>query len=108
MEPVATTRLGCQAIKADARKLYAAEPYTCRLIRFDVTSPGKVDLTPGLGGLGKPLYPPAGWKYFDRLAVGADGNICVATLGGSGISVISPEGDLVEFVATDDPPTRTI
>ena len=30
------------------------------------------------------------------------GNICVATLGEGGISVISPEGALVEFVAVPD------
>ena len=30
------------------------------------------------------------------------GNICVATIGESGISVISPAGELVEFVPTDD------
>lgn len=32
----------------------------------------------------------------------AGGNICVATIGESGISVISPDGELVEFVATPD------
>jgi gluconolactonase len=32
----------------------------------------------------------------------AGGNICVATIGECGISVISPTGELVEFVATDD------
>src|SRR3546814_7445663 len=32
----------------------------------------------------------------------ANGNICVATIGECGISVVSPEGELVEFVATDD------
>lgn len=32
----------------------------------------------------------------------ANGNICVATIGECGISVVSPQGDLVEFVATDD------
>jgi gluconolactonase len=32
----------------------------------------------------------------------ANGNICVATIGECGISVISPEGELVEFVATPD------
>jgi gluconolactonase len=30
------------------------------------------------------------------------GNICVATIGECGISVVSPEGELVEFVATPD------
>ncbi|MFM5949253.1 MAG: SMP-30/gluconolactonase/LRE family protein, partial [Novosphingobium sp.] len=39
---------------------------------------------------------------FDSLAMEASGNICVATIGECGISVISPEGELVEFVATDD------
>src|SRR3546814_18742288 len=32
----------------------------------------------------------------------ANGNICVATIGECGISVVSPAGELVEFVATDD------
>ena len=32
----------------------------------------------------------------------ANGNICVATIGECGISVVSPQGELVEFVATDD------
>lgn len=32
----------------------------------------------------------------------ASGNICVATIGECGISVVSPSGELVEFVATDD------
>lgn len=95
-------------LSPDGTTLYAAETYTCRLIRYDVTEPGSVDLTPGLGGFGTPLYRPAGWKYFDSLAVENNGNICVATLGESGISVISPGGDLVEFVSTDDPFTTNI
>src|SRR3546814_17645090 len=32
----------------------------------------------------------------------ANGNICVATIGDCGISVVSPAGELVEFVATDE------
>ena len=37
-----------------------------------------------------------------NLGVEQSGNICVATIGECGISVISPQGDLVEFVETDD------
>ena len=44
----------------------------------------------------------------DSLGVEEDGNICVATIGQSGISVISPEGQLVDFVSTDDPFTTNI
>ena len=95
-------------LSPDGATLYAAETYTCRLMAFRVTAPGKVDQTAGLGGAGTPLYRPAGYKFFDSLGVEESGNICVATIGESGISVISPAGDLVEFVATDDPFTTNI
>jgi gluconolactonase len=92
---------GC-GLSPDGKRLYAAETYTCRLMAFDVIAPGKVADASGPGGQGIPLYRPAGYKFFDSLAVEAGGNICVATIGESGISVISPDGTLVEFVATDD------
>ena len=89
-------------LSPDGKSLYAAETYTCRLMKFNVIAPGKVDDAAGPGGPGIPLYRPAGYKFFDSLGVEECGNICVATIGESGISVISPEGELVEFVATDD------
>lgn len=95
-------------LSPDGNTLYAAETYTCRLMAFRVTAPGKVDATAGLGGAGIPLYRPAGYKFFDSLGVEECGNICVATIGECGISIISPAGDLVEFVATDDPFTTNI
>ena len=95
-------------LSPDGKTLYAAETYTCRLMAFDVIAPGKVDQTAGLGGAGRPLYRPAGYKFFDSLGIEACGNICVATIGESGISVISPAGELVEFVPTPDPFTTNI
>jgi gluconolactonase len=89
-------------LSPDGKILYAAETYTCRLVSFDVIAPGKVADAAGPGGAGNPLYRPAGWKFFDSLGMEANGNICVATIGESGISVVSPAGELVEFVATDD------
>jgi gluconolactonase len=89
-------------LSPDGKRLYAAETYTCRLMAFNVIAPGKVDDAAGPGGPGIPIYRPAGYKFFDSLAMEASGNICVATIGECGISVISPEGELVEFVATDD------
>ena len=89
-------------LSPDGKRLYAAETYTCRLMAFNVIAPGKVDDSAGPGGPGIPIYRPAGYKFFDSLGVEEGGNICVATIGESGISVISPEGALVEFVATDD------
>ncbi|OYY77702.1 MAG: gluconolaconase [Sphingomonas sp. 28-62-20] len=95
-------------LSPDGNTLYAAETYTCRLMAFRITAPGKVDQTGGLGGAGIPLYRPAGYKFFDSLGVEECGNICVATIGESGISVISPAGELVEFVSTPDPFTTNI
>jgi len=92
-------------LSPDGNTLYAAETYTCRLMAFQVTAPGKIDAT---AGLGIPLYRPAGYKFFDSLGVEESGNICVATIGESGISVISPAGELVEFVPTPDPFTTNI
>ncbi len=99
-------------LSPDGKTLYAAETYTCRLMAFDLSAPGVVAGPMGLAGVGLPLYRPSGSKYFDSLAVEACGNICVATIGAkngdAGISVISPAGDLVEFVPTDDPFTTNI
>ncbi len=95
-------------LSPDGKRLYAAETYTCRLMAFDITAPGKVDQTAGLGGAGIPLYRPAGYKFFDSLGVEECGNICVATIGEGGISVISPTGELVAFVPTPDPFTTNI
>jgi gluconolactonase len=89
-------------LSPDGQTLYAAETYTCRLMAFSIIAPGKVDAAAGLGGPGLPLYRPAGYKFFDSLAIEASGNIAVATIGECGISVVSPAGELVEFVATDD------
>ena len=89
-------------LSPDGKTLYAAETFTCRLMKFNITAPGKVAPDAGPGGPGIPLYRPAGYKFFDSLAVEDSGNICVATIGECGISVISPAGELVEFVQTDD------
>jgi gluconolactonase len=95
-------------LSPDGTRLYAAETYTCRLTAFNVIAPGKVDDAAGPGGPGIPIYRPAGYKFFDSLGMEANGNICVATIGECGISVISPQGELVEFVATDDVFTTNI
>lgn len=95
-------------LSPDGRTLYAAETYTCMLMKYAVTAPGKVDQSGGVGGAGTPLYRPAGYKFFDSLGMEASGNVCVATIGECGISVVSPAGELVEFVATDDVFTTNI
>ena len=82
-------------LSPDGTILYVAETFSTRLWAFPVEAPGKL-------GPQRHLYRPPGFTYFDSLAVEACGNICVATLGASGISIVSPEGALVEFVPTPD------
>jgi gluconolactonase len=54
------------------------------------------------------LYGLPGFQLLDSLGVDGDGNVCVATLVNGGITVISPDGELVDFVAADDVLTTNI
>ena len=49
-----------------------------------------------------------GYQRLDSLAVDADGNICVATLITGCITVIGPDGEVLEQVPTGDPITTNI
>lgn len=90
-------------LSPDGRWLYVAETYTCHLWAFALKNPGEIAPEPNLFGHGgNHVYRPPGFRFFDSLAVEAGGNICVATIGEPGISVISPDGALVEFVPTPD------
>jgi gluconolactonase len=96
-------------LSPDGKRLYVAETYTCKLWAFDVIAPGEVTGGGGLPGAGGTfLYSPGGYTYFDSLGMEAGGNVCIATLGASGISVVAPDGALVEFVPTPDPFTTNI
>lgn len=96
-------------LSPDGKRLYVAETYTCKLWAYDIAGPGEIAFSQGLlGPSGTFLYSPPGYTFFDSLGVDGAGNVCVATIGQSGISVVSPEGELVEFVATDDPFTTNI
>jgi gluconolactonase len=60
------------------------------------------------GEKGKPLAGLGGYQLFDSLALEANGNICVATLASGCISVIAPDGKLLEQVPTGDVATTNI
>ena len=96
-------------LSPDQRTLYVCETPPARLWAFDIKAPGEVALRPGLRGMsGRFLYSTAGVAAYDSLAVEECGNICVATIGHAGITVLSPYGRLVEHVPTDDPFTTNI
>lgn len=96
-------------LSPDEKTVYVAETPTARLWAYTVTA-GEVKPSEVIyrGERGKPICGLGGYQMFDSLAVEASGNICVATLISGGISVIAPDGKLVEQVPTGDPVTTNI
>jgi gluconolactonase len=96
-------------LSPDGRRIYVAETYTAKLWAYDLEAPGRIDRNHGLTMAGGHfLYGAGGYSWFDSLAVEAEGNICVATIGVGLISVISPEGQLIDQVTTGDPFTTNL
>ncbi|WP_158816706.1 SMP-30/gluconolactonase/LRE family protein [Methylocapsa sp. S129] len=91
-------------LSPDGRTLYVSETETSRLWRFDIIGVGEVakEPWPSPNG-GKLVHGLPGYQRFDSLAVEANGAICVATLVRGGVSVFSPEGDLLEFHEAPEP-----
>ena len=96
-------------LSPDEKTVYVAETPTARLWAFTVTA-GEVKPTEVIyrGERGKPICGLGGYQMFDSLAVEASGNICVATLVSGNISVIAPDGKLIEQIPTGDPVTTNI
>jgi gluconolactonase len=95
----------------DQRTLYVAETEGARLWAFDITGPGEVHRHPWPSPHGGRLVFQAGgrdYKRFDSLAVEACGHICVATLMTGGITVISPAGEQIDWVAMPDRMTTNL
>lgn len=96
-------------LSPDGSRLYVAETLTARVWQFDIIGPGELALGqwPALSA-GRLLYVAPNDCAFDSLAIEADGNICVATLGLGGITVIAPDGEPVEFVKFPDRATTNL
>ncbi len=86
---------GC-GLSPDEKTLYVADTESCRLLAYPIRSPGVVrrEEFPALHGA-RIIGALGGVARFDSLAVLANGNICVATLGTGHITVIAPEGGVV-------------
>jgi gluconolactonase len=97
-------------LSPDENTVYVAETPTARLWAYELSSPGEVKPRDPIyrGERGKPIVGLGGYQMFDSLAVEASGNVCVATLISGCISVIAPDGTLVEQVPTGDRMTTNI
>ena len=97
-------------LSPDENTVYVAETPTARLWAFDLSAPGEVKPRDVIyrGERGKPIAGLGGYQMFDSLAVEASGNVCVATLISGCISVIAPDGKLIEQVPTGDRVTTNI
>jgi gluconolactonase len=97
-------------LSPDEKTVYVAETPTARVWSFAISGPGQIAPVDVIyrGEKGKPLAGLGGYQMFDSLALEANGNICVATLASGCISVIAPDGKLVEQVPTGDVATTNI
>jgi gluconolactonase len=96
-------------LSPEGDRLYVVESPTGRLWAFDITGPGEIRRQPWPSpNGGRMIAGLPGYQLFDSLAVEANGNVCVATLFNGCISVISPDGELVEQVPMPDLYTTNI
>ncbi|MEC8017486.1 MAG: SMP-30/gluconolactonase/LRE family protein, partial [Actinomycetota bacterium] len=85
-------------LSPDGSTVYVAETSVGRVWKWSIASPGVVERGTTPLAHGTLLYGFNGYQLLDSLAVDGDGNVCVATLVTGAISVISPEGELLDQV----------
>ena len=93
-------------LSPDEDKVVTVETHTGRAFQWEVTAPGEIVNVPPITGLSL-LAKPEGFRLFDSLAIDAKGNVCAATIGMAGITIIAPDGS-DSHIATDDPLTTNI
>jgi gluconolactonase len=85
-------------ISPDDTTLYVAESPCGRIWSYELEGPGQIRRTQGPvpWERGHMLYVSDTYSIYDSLAVDGDGNVCVADIPSGGITVVSPQGRLVE------------
>jgi len=97
-------------LSPDDATLYVAESTTGRLWAYDLAGPGEINrVTSSVPWLrGRMLFATPHFSVLDSLAVDAAGNICVADIPSGGITVVSPQGVMLEQHPTPDAFTTNI
>jgi gluconolactonase len=88
-------------LSPEGDKLYWAETWNGRIMQRDISGPGEV-VEASIVDTSVCLHGFPGFQLLDSLAVDSDGNVCVATLVNGGVTVISPKGELLDFIPTGD------
>ena len=94
-------------LSPDGATLYWAETWNGRIMQRAVLAPGVLAPASFLDGSAC-LYGFPGYQLLDSLGVDSAGNVCVATDPVGGISVVSPDGQHMEFIPTGDMITTNI
>ena len=87
--------------------VYIAETPTGRLFGWEIAEPGVLAQDNAAAGFHAYIANAGGYTLFDSLALEESGNVCVATIGPGGVTVINPDTGEVEHVAVGDDPLTT-
>lgn len=92
-------------LSPDGTRLYVAETMVGRIWAWEVVEPGVVTTKRHRPASGAELVVGLpGYQLLDSLAVDSAGDICVATIGDApGITVVTPDGEVIEHVDLPDP-----
>jgi gluconolactonase len=93
------TRANGVSLSPDNSWVYVAETTTARLWGWEIESPGVMKAATMKFAPGNLIYGFDAYQLLDSMATDGDGNICVATLMKSCISVVSPQGELIEQIS---------
>lgn len=94
-------------LSPDGKTLYYAETHTGRVFKRAIVAPGELAPT-APGDTSSLLCGLPGLQLLDSLGVDGAGNVCVATLVNGGVTVIAPNGDVLQHIPTGDLLTTNI
>ena len=96
------------SLSPDESILYFTETFTGRVWSYPLAGPGKLAEPPQPFDANRLLYSTPGIRLFDSMTVDSRGCLHLANMIDSGISVVSPEGQLIKFIPLPDPITTNI
>ena len=97
-------------LSPDGRTLYVSESWSGRIWAYDVVAPGEIARSSGPmpWERGRMLFSFSRYSMPDSMAIERDGNICLGDIPYGGISVITPDGKLLESHPMPDAFTTNI